>query len=205
MSYYISRDAAKKQMRNGRHSMKWLLASGSKIIGDAFAIVLDEVPAADVIDEENVLKFYYVRSTDDYWIGQRVGNFYYAEFDPEALRWTWTHSRYLPWGEHVVSQTSLWKEHTYPSKPEEMPFEEWLRGLIKKYFTAADVRPVVLCKDCMYAPSGTDGGEVRGFAIEWPHDEWPEDNPCPCKCEDGWYSHKPKPDFFCANGKREES
>ena len=70
---------------------------------------------------------------------------------------------------------------------------------------AADVRPVVLCKDCMYAPSGTDGGEDQGFSLEWPHDEWPEDNPCPCKCEDGWYSHKPKPDFFCANGKREES
>lgn len=70
---------------------------------------------------------------------------------------------------------------------------------------AADVRPVVLCKDCMYAPSCTDGGEDQGFALEWPHDEWPEDNPCPCKCEDGWYSRKPKPDFFCANGKREES
>ena len=70
---------------------------------------------------------------------------------------------------------------------------------------AADVRPVVQCKDCMYAPSGTDDGEDRGFALEWPHDEWPEDNPCPCKCDDGWYSHKPKPDFFCANGKREES
>ena len=70
---------------------------------------------------------------------------------------------------------------------------------------AADVRPVVLCRDCMYAPSGTDDGEDQGFALEWPHDEWPEDNPCPCKCEDGWYSHKPKPGFFCANGKREES
>lgn len=70
---------------------------------------------------------------------------------------------------------------------------------------AADVRPVVLCKDCMYAPSGTDGGEGQGFALEWPHDEWPEDNPCPCKCEDGWYSRKPEPDFFCANGKREEN
>ena len=70
---------------------------------------------------------------------------------------------------------------------------------------AADVRPVVYCRDCKYAPSGTDGGEDQGFALEWPHDEWPEDNPCPCKCEDGWYSHKPKPDFFCANGKREET
>lgn len=48
MNDYISRDAAKKQMRNGRHSMEWLLASGAKTIGDAFAIVLDEVPAADV-------------------------------------------------------------------------------------------------------------------------------------------------------------
>ena len=66
---------------------------------------------------------------------------------------------------------------------------------------AADVRPVVLCKDCIYAPSGTDDGEDQGFALEWPHDEWPENNPCPCKCEDGWYSYKPKPNFFCANGK----
>ena len=70
---------------------------------------------------------------------------------------------------------------------------------------AADVRPVVRCRDCMYAPSGTGDGEDQGFSLEWPYDEWPEDNPCPCKCEDGWYSHKPKPDFFCANGKRKES
>lgn len=77
---------------------------------------------------------------------------------------------------------------------------EWLEAV-----STADVWPVVLCKDCMYAPSGTDDGEDRGFALEWPHDEWPEDNPCPYKCDDGWYSHKPKPDFFCANGKEEDS
>lgn len=65
---------------------------------------------------------------------------------------------------------------------------------------AADVRPVITCSECIYAPSG-DG---QGFDLEWPHDEWPENNPCPWKCEDGWYSHKPKPNFFCANGKREE-
>ena len=71
---------------------------------------------------------------------------------------------------------------------------------------AADVRPVVLCRDCKYTPSGTDDGEDQGFALEWPHDDWPEDNPCPCKCADGWYSHKPAPDFFCASGeKREEN
>ena len=65
--------------------------------------------------------------------------------------------------------------------------------------------PVVLCKDCMYAPSGTDDGEDRGFGLEWPHDRWPEDNPCPYKCEDGWYSHKPKQEFYCAYGKKEET
>lgn len=70
----------------------------------------------------------------------------------------------------------------------------------------ADVVEVVRCRDCKYAPSGTDNGEDQGFALEWPHDEWPEDNPCPCKCEDGLYSHKPAPDFFCAAGeKREET
>ena len=69
---------------------------------------------------------------------------------------------------------------------------------------AADVRPVVYCKDCMYAPSRTDGGGGRGFALEWPYNEWPESNPCPCRCDDGWYSREPNPDFFCANGKREE-
>lgn len=66
---------------------------------------------------------------------------------------------------------------------------------------AADVVEVVRCRDCIYAPSGPESG---GFALEWPYDDWPEDNPCPCKCEDGWYSHKPKPDFYCASGERKE-
>lgn len=94
---------------------------------------LDRVPASDVVEEENILKFYYVRSIDEYWIGRRIDNFYYAEYDPESRQWTWTHSRYLPWGEHIVSPTSLWKEYTYPSEPEEIPFEEWLQGFIKKH------------------------------------------------------------------------
>lgn len=98
---------------------------------------LEILPAADVVEEENILKFYYVRSIDEYWIGQRIDNFYYAEYDPKSRQWVWTHSRYLPWGEHIVSPTSLWKEHTYPSEPEEIPFAEWLQGFIKKH--AADV------------------------------------------------------------------
>ena len=73
-------------------------------------------------------------------------------------------------------------------------------------FPAADVVPVVRCVECRYAPIGIDDGEEQGFGLEWSHDGWPGNNPCPFKCEDGWYSRKPKPDFFCANGeKREES
>ena len=75
-----------------------------------------------------------------------------------------------------------------------------ISGVIES-FPAADVRPVVTCSECMYAPFGTD----EGFDLEWPHDDWPENNPCPCKCDDGWYSYKPNPEFYCANGKREES
>lgn len=91
------------------------------------------------------LKFYYVRSIGEYWIGRRIDNFYYAEYDPKSRQWVWTHSRYLPWGKHVVSPTSLWKEHTYPSEPEEIPFEEWLQGFIKKY--AADAVGVLSKKE----------------------------------------------------------
>ena len=66
---------------------------------------------------------------------------------------------------------------------------------------AADVRPVVLCRDCKYAPIG----DKDGSDLEWPFNEFDE-NPCPYKCLDNWYSHKPAPDFFCAAGeKREES
>lgn len=103
---------------------------------------LSEIPAANVVQEENILKFYYVRSIDEYWIGRRLDTLYYARYEAENQQWVWTHSRYLPWGEHVVSPTSLWKEHTYPSEPEEIPFTDWLQGFVKKHI-AADVRPVV--------------------------------------------------------------
>lgn len=61
----------------------------------------------------------------------------------------------------------------------------------------ADVVEVVRCKDCKYMPTGTDGNE-----LEWPFNEYPDRNPCPFKCEDAWYSHKPNMDFCCAYGKR---
>ena len=63
---------------------------------------------------------------------------------------------------------------------------------------AADVRPVVLCQDCKYAPIG----DKDGSDLEWPFNEFDE-NPCPYKCLDNWYSHKPAPDFFCAAGEKD--
>ena len=71
---------------------------------------------------------------------------------------------------------------------------------VKKYLEsipAADVVEVVRCKGCKYMPTGTDGNE-----LEWPFNEYPDRNPCPLKCEDAWYSHKPDIDFYCAYGKR---
>lgn len=70
-------------------------------------------------------------------------------------------------------------------------------GARLKDLPAADVRPVVYCRYCMYAPEGDDDDHC----LEWPCDDWPGRNPCPLKCEDNWYSKKPEPDFFCANGR----
>lgn len=84
--------------------------------------------------EPDILKFYYCESEDDYFLGQRVDNFYYARFDVNnTKRFVWCMSRYLPWGEHVVNEKTLWKEHTYPSEPKEISFQDWLMGFIGKY------------------------------------------------------------------------
>lgn len=96
--------------------------------------IIESLQSADrQTDEEDQLKFYYVESIDDYWIGMRIDNFYYAEWH-KRLGFVWTHSRYLPWGEHITDETTLWKEHTYPSEPVEMPFTDWIIGFVKKYF-----------------------------------------------------------------------
>lgn len=42
----------------------------------------------------------------------------------------------------------------------------------------------------------------EGFGLEWPYDEGYDLNPCPLKCTDGWYSRKPKPEWFCWEGAR---
>ena len=83
------------------------------------------------VKEEDALKFYYCESEDNYYIGKRVGNFYYARYGETGFEWFM--SRYLPWGEHVIAPNTVWKEYTYPSEPKEIPFFEWLQGFIKKY------------------------------------------------------------------------
>ena len=81
--------------------------------------------AADIIrkhmkNEEDILKFYYCESEDDYYLGQRAQNMYYAKYEPGGF--TWFMSRYLPWG-----------EEGYPSEPKEIPFMEWIEGFIRKH------------------------------------------------------------------------
>lgn len=85
-------------------------------------------------EEATKLKFFYCESEDDYFLGQRVDNLYYARFDKESKRFAWCMSRYLPWGKHVVDDKTLWKEHTYPSEPIEISFSEWLLGFLNKYY-----------------------------------------------------------------------
>lgn len=86
------------------------------------------------VKEEDVLKFYYCKSEDDYYLGRRVDNFYYARYNKECKEFVWCMSRYLPWGEHVTDKISLWKEYQYPSKPVEISFNDWLKGFIQKYY-----------------------------------------------------------------------
>lgn len=84
--------------------------------------------------EEDILKFYYCKSEDSYLVGIRVDNFYYAHWDGE--RFVFDMSRYLPWGKHIIDETTAWKEHTYPSEPKEIDFTTWLKGFIKKYIVS---------------------------------------------------------------------
>ena len=152
MAKYIDRASIMRKIENESRER------GEEYDTEQILMDIEYFQDADVVEEENILKFYYVRSIDEYWIGRRIDNFYYAEYDPESRQWTWTHSRYLPWGEHIVSPTSLWKEHTYPSEPEEIPFAEWLQGFIKKHADVVERKTgkwlksawSIRCSECGY-------------------------------------------------------
>ena len=98
---------------------------------DCGMIFLDNEP---YVKEEDVLKFYYCKSEDDYYLGRRVDNFYYAKYNEECKEFVWCMSRYLPWGEHITDESSLWKEHQYPSEPVEIGFTDWLKGFVRRYY-----------------------------------------------------------------------
>lgn len=125
---------------------------------------VDDMPAADVVKDESVLKFYYCESEDDYYLGLRVDNFYYAKYDKACNEFTWCMSRYLPWGEYIADEKTLWKEHTYPSEPTEIGFDDWLKGFIAKYITA-DVEPVIHAK----WKKTISCGEINGLEIPKEH------------------------------------
>ena len=109
---------------------------------EALRMILEEIKAYRAIGtveemqksvkEEDILKFYYIESEDKYVVGQRLDTLYYAEVGKTGLAFYM--SRYLPWGEHVVSPDTLWKEYTYPSEPKEIPFFDWLQGFMKKEY-----------------------------------------------------------------------
>lgn len=84
---------------------------------------------SDMKNEGDILKFYYCESEDDYYLGQRVQNMYYAKYEHGGF--TWFMSRYLPWG-----------EDRYPSEPKEIPFMEWIEGFIRKHMNDGQ------CGDC---------------------------------------------------------
>lgn len=66
---------------------------------------------------------------------------------------------------------------------------------------AADVRPVVLCKECKHRPAKKYGRIIA------PKDaDGYTDYNCPFVCDDSWYNRMPADDDYCSCGeKREES
>lgn len=91
---------------------------------------LRELAQADKVDEIGKYRFYYCESKDEYLIGARLDTFYYARWDGSSF--TWSMSRFLPWGKHVVAPETAWKEYTYPSEPKEIGMSEWFKGFLGK-------------------------------------------------------------------------
>ena len=76
---------------------------------------------------------------------------------------------------------------------------EYVVECLRKEIPAADVEPVVYCKECIHRPYETVPGVRYGLTVESPDSV----NKCPCYCDgDGWYSYIPDDEFFCGNGER---
>ena len=128
---------AENLMESEKNMFKWDVLRHLRDFAENFCEEIQQYRAIGTIEElqkaekeEDILKFYYCDSEDSYLVGLRIGNFYYAHYIDG--RWVFDMPRHLPWGEHVVDDTSAWKEHTYPSEPKEINFSEFLNGFIKK-------------------------------------------------------------------------
>lgn len=63
---------------------------------------------------------------------------------------------------------------------------------------AADVRPVIYCKECKHRPSKEYGRIIA------PKDDGYTDYKCPFVCEDSWYNRMPADDDYCSCGEKSE-
>lgn len=67
---------------------------------------------------------------------------------------------------------------------------------------AADVRPVVLCRDCKHRPFKDSFDRIQGPRVEG---TIYEDFTCPFLCDDDYYNRIPMDSHFCAFGERKEA
>lgn len=120
-------------LEKGQRSTRYKLGDSWELNLFEIQEAIDNMESEDVIATKDIYKFYYCESEDDYYIGERTDTFYYAKYNLQLRDFVWCMSKYLPWGEHIVDENTLWKEHTYPSEPVEISFLEWIRGFIRKY------------------------------------------------------------------------
>lgn len=70
-------------------------------------------------------------------------------------------------------------------------FRMWQLGWLDR-LEKTEKSEVVKCKDCKHRPQKYPSGFVDG------------DGPCPCICDDCFYSWYPDDNWFCADGERGE-
>ena len=141
-------------------------------------------------NEEDILKFYYCESEDDYYLGQRVQNMYYARYADGVF--TWFMSRHLPWGKRVTAPETAWKEYTYPTEPKEIPFMEWLKGFVRKHMNDGWISvDECLPEEGTQVIVTTEDGVVYGDIVYGYADETDSD-PCFHRWDDEyWQCFKP--------------
>lgn len=124
---------AERLMEAEKNIFKWDVIRHLRDFAENYRVQLKEYQQSE--EQSRLIKFYYCESLNEYYVGKRCDNFYYAKVEIQSngdicLCYKW--SRYLPWGKSVVDELSSWKEYTYPSEPKEISFEEWLKGWLSE-------------------------------------------------------------------------